>query len=258
MKTVLSIAGSDCSGGAGIQADLKTITSLGLYGMSAITALTAQNTCGIRSVEEVSPGFLADQLNVIFEDIFPDGVKIGMVSSDKLIRIIIDKLDQFQPKNVVIDSVMVATSGSNLLDQDSLGALEELFSRGDLLTPNMAEAQAIAGLKINDKKDMEKAGEKIYQTYQVPVLVKGGHLEDRADDLLYSKDGARWYMGERIENENTHGTGCTLSSAIAVYLAKGLNLEEAIDKAKAYVRGAIQAGLDLGECRGPLNHMWQG
>lgn len=255
MKAALSIAGSDSCGGAGIQADIKTITMNGVYAMTAVTALTAQNTQGVIAVQESTPDFLAQQLDAVFTDIFPDAVKIGMVSSGELIRVISERLRFYNAKNVVVDPVMGSTSGSSLLKSEACKTLKsELFPLSILVTPNIPEAQILSGIKINNKEDMLKAAEMLHKTCGCAVLVKGGHNKDNADDLLYTKDKIRWFEEKRIENPNTHGTGCTLSSAIAAGLAKGMELEEAIKSAKEYVTDAISAMLDLGKGSGPLKH----
>ena len=257
MKKVLTIAGSDSSGGAGIQADIKTITAHKLYAMSAVTALTAQNTMGVKSILEVTPEFLADQLDCIFLDIVPDAVKIGMVSNAELIRVIARKLAEYRAKNIVVDPVMAATSGSRLLSEGAHKALtEELLPLADLITPNLMEAQCLCGFPIHTKRDMEEAAERIAKDISGAVLIKGGHLDDTADDLLYTKKRAVWIEGERIDNPNTHGTGCTLSSAIASSLAMGYTVEESVRRAKAYLTGALRDGMDLGHGSGPLNHCY--
>ena len=258
MKSALTIAGSDCSGGAGIQADIKTITMHGVYAMSAITALTAQNTIGVTAISEVTPAFLAAQLDCIFTDIFPDAVKIGMVSSAPLIEVIAEKLCFYNAKNIVLDPVMVATSGADLMQTNALGTLKEkLLPLATLTTPNIAEAETITKMKISDKCSMQSAAKKIGDTYNIAVLLKGGHSTDNADDLLYENGIFRWFEGKRIQNPNTHGTGCTLSSAIAANLALGFALEDAIHHAKDYLSGALAANLDLGRGSGPLNHCYQ-
>ena len=255
MKTALTIAGSDCSGGAGIQADIKTMTANGVYAMSAITALTAQNTTGVRSILESTPAFLRDQLDAIFEDIFPDAVKIGMVSSGELIRVIAKTLRTYRPKNIVLDPVMVATSGAKLISDEAISALEtQLLPLADLLTPNIPEAEVLSGLSIHAAQDMERAARKIAREYGTAVLCKGGHAINDANDLLVLEGEDYWIPGQRIDNPNTHGTGCTLSSAIAANLAKGYPMVEAIRRAKAYISGALAAMLDLGRGSGPLNH----
>ncbi len=255
MKTALTIAGSDCSGGAGIQADLKTMTMNGVYAMSAITALTAQNTTGVRAIEESTPLFLKQQIDAVFEDIYPDAVKIGMVSSTELIRVIAERLKFYKAKNIVVDPVMVATSGSALMKSDAVNTLiEELFPIATLITPNVPEAQVLSGMNIESKADMVAAAEKIGEEYHCAVLLKGGHSVNDANDLLYSGGEAIWFEGKRINNPNTHGTGCTLSSAVASNLAKGFTLNESVRRAKAYVSDALSAMLDLGQGSGPMNH----
>lgn len=257
MKTVLTIAGSDSIGGAGIQADIKTMTVNGVYAMSVITALTAQNTMGVTGIMEVTPEFLSEQLDSVFTDIFPDAVKIGMVSSTKLIETISEKLKFYNAKNIVLDPVMISTSGSKLLQDDAIETLKNtLFRQATLLTPNIAEASVLSGVAITNEADMIKAAEIISDEYGCAVLCKGGHNESNANDLLYQNHKYRWFMGEKVNNKNTHGTGCTLSSAIACGLAKGLDLEMSIQLAKEYVSGALKAMLVLGKGIGPLNHMW--
>ena len=255
MKVALTIAGSDSSGGAGIQADLKTMSLNGVFGESVITALTAQNTTGVIGIMDVTSEFLEKQMDAVFTDIFPDAVKIGMVSDKDLIRSIALKLRQYEAKNIVLDPVMVATSGSKLLKDDAIEALkEELFPLALLITPNIPEAELISSLKIEDEDDMKKAAEKIYEDYGVNVLLKGGHRINDANDYLYANGSGIWIKGERIDNPNTHGTGCTLSSAISANLAKGYDLEEAIRKAKKYLEGCLKDGLNLGKGSGPMNH----
>ena len=255
MKTALTIAGSDCSGGAGIQADMKTMTMNGVYAMSAITALTAQNTTGVRAIQESTPDFLKQQLDAVFEDIYPDAVKIGMVASRELIRVIADRLKYYDAKNVVVDPVMVATSGSALMKNDALQTLiDELLPLATLVTPNIPEAQVLSGRNIENKEDMLIAAKYIGDTYHCAVLLKGGHNINDANDLLYANGALTWFAGKRIENPNTHGTGCTLSSAIASNLAKGFTLVASVQRAKDYISGALAAMLDLGEGSGPMNH----
>ena len=256
MKTALTIAGSDSSGGAGIQADIKTMTMHGVYDMSAITAMTAQNTTGVRAIQEATPEFLRQQLDAVFEDIRPDAVKIGMVSSSELIRVIADRLRYYEAGNVVVDPVMVATAGSSLIRQDAVRMLiRELLPISTLVTPNIPEAQVLSGLTIRDKEDMITAAKQIGDRYRCAVLLKGGHSVNDANDLLYTKGELIWFEGKRIDNPNTHGTGCTLSSAIAANLALGFDLAESIRRAKEYLSGALSAMLDLGKGSGPLNHM---
>ena len=255
MKTALTIAGSDCSGGAGIQADLKTMTMNGVYAMSAITALTAQNTTGVRAIQESTPDFLKQQIDAVFEDIYPDAVKIGMVASSELIRAIADRLRYYEAKNIVVDPVMVATSGSALMKNDAVQTLiEELLPVSTLVTPNIPEAQVLSGLTIETKEDMMTAAKQIGDSYHCAVLLKGGHSINDANDLLYADGELVWFEGKRIDNPNTHGTGCTLSSAIASNLAKGFTLAESVRRAKDYISGALAAQLNLGEGSGPMNH----
>lgn len=255
MKVALTIAGSDCSGGAGIQADIKTMTTNGVFAESVITALTAQNTTGVFGVFESSPEFVTQQLDAVFSDIYPDAVKIGMVSSAPIIEAIAEGLKKYEAKNIVIDPVMVSTSGSKLLQDDAISTLEEvLFPLATLLTPNIPEAEILSNIKINSADDMTKAAEIIGKKYNAAVLLKGGHSINDANDLLYSNGESKWFSGKRIDNPNTHGTGCTLSSAIASNLAKGMNLDEAVESAKAYISGALAAMLDLGKGSGPMNH----
>lgn len=255
MKTALTIAGSDCSGGAGIQADIKTMTMNGVYAMSAVTALTAQNTTGVSAIQEATPDFLQEQINMIFEDIFPDAVKIGMVASSELIRVIADRLKHYNAKNIVVDPVMVSTSGSALIETDAVKTLiSELLPISTLVTPNIPEAEVLSGLTIKNEKDMVKAAEKISGDYGCSVLLKGGHSINDANDLLYADGNVQWFCGKRIDNPNTHGTGCTLSSAIAANLAKGFSLEASVKRAKDYISGALSAQLDLGRGSGPMMH----
>ncbi len=254
-KTALTIAGSDCSGGAGIQADIKTMMANGVYAMSVVTALTAQNTTGVSSVMEVTPEFLSEQLDSVFRDIFPDAVKIGMVSSAELIEVIAEKLKEYGAKNIVLDPVMAAASGSRLLREDAADILTtRLFPLADVITPNIPEAEQIAGCRIVTTQEMERTAEEIGLTYHTSVLIKGGHGVKDADDLLYHDGEKIWFYGERIDTRNTHGTGCTLSSAIAANLAKGYDLPESIRMAKEYLTGALSAGLDLGTGSGPVDH----
>ncbi len=257
MKTVLTIAGSDCSGGAGIQADIKTITAHNVYAMSAITALTAQNTMGVTGVSDVSPEFLKMQLDAIFEDIYPDAVKIGMVSNIETIDIIVERLKYYKAKNIVVDPVMVATSGSKLLREEAIEAVKKkLIPIADIITPNISEAEVLSGIKIETIEDMEKSAIIISEMLQGAVLVKGGHIGESANDLILHENKFHWIDGKRIKTENTHGTGCTLSSAIACNLAQGFSVKESVTNAKKYITGALSAGLDLGKGSGPLNHMY--
>ena len=257
MKTALTIAGSDSSGGAGIQADIKTMTANGVYATSAITALTAQNTTGVYGILESTPEFLANQLDCIFTDIFPDAVKTGMVSSTALIAVIADKLRQYKARNIVVDPVMVATSGARLISEEAVDALKEkLLPLATLLTPNIPEAEVLSGMTISDPAGMEKAARAISEKYGCAVLCKGGHQISDADDLLWREDAGVWFRGRRIQNSNTHGTGCTLSSAIASNLAKGYDLDQSVQRAKDYISGALAAMLDLGKGSGPMDHMF--
>lgn len=255
MKTALTIAGSDSSGGAGIQADIKTMTANGVFAMSAITALTAQNTTGVTGIMEVSPEFLKEQLDCVFTDIHPDAVKIGMVSSSGLICSIADKMKEYHAQNIVVDPVMVATSGAKLISEDAVATLKDrLLPLADILTPNIPEAEVLSGIKIHTEEDMIRAGQEISEKYDVAVLVKGGHQLNDANDLLYRNGSYRWFCGKRINNPNTHGTGCTLSSAIASNLAKGFSIDDSVKRAKDYISGALGAMLNLGKGSGPMNH----
>ena len=255
MKTALTIAGSDCSGGAGIQADLKTMTMHGVYAMSVITALTAQNTVGVKSIVESSPEFLKQQIDAVFEDIYPDAVKIGMVASSELIHVIADRLNYYKAKNVIVDPVMAASSGSSLMQQNAVKTLiTELLPVSALITPNIPEARVLSGMPIENREDMIRAAKQIGDSCHCAVLLKGGHSINDASDLLYADGELMWFEGKRIDNPNTHGTGCTLSSAIASNLAKGFSLVQAVQRAKDYVSGALEAMLDLGRGSGPLDH----
>ena len=257
MRTALSIAGSDSSGGAGIQADIKTMSANGVYAMTAVTALTAQNTTGVTDILDSTPAFLSAQLDAVFTDIFPDAVKIGMVSSAELISVIAQKLRQYNARHIVVDPVMVATSGSRLLREDAVEALKtELLPLAEVATPNIPEAEILADMPIRTPADMEAAARKISEQYGCAVLCKGGHDLNDANDLLWKDGAGYWFNGRRINNPNTHGTGCTLSSAIAANLAKGMALEDAVRRAKEYISGALAAMLDLGHGRGPMNHLF--
>lgn len=255
MKTALTIAGSDSSGGAGIQADIKTMTMNGVYAMSAITALTAQNTMGVSGIMEVPAEFLGKQLDDIFQDIHPHAVKIGMVASGDLIEVIAEKLKKYQAKNIVVDTVMVSTSGSKLIKDEAIYVLKnKLLPLADVITPNIPEAEVLAEMSIQGKDDMIEAAKKIYSQYGCGVLCKGGHSINDANDLLYVNGEYQWFEGKRIETTNTHGTGCTLSSAIASNLAKNFDLQAAVGRAKEYISGALSVKLDLGKGSGPMNH----
>lgn len=255
MRTALTIAGSDSSGGAGIQADIKTMMANGVYAMSAITALTAQNTTGVTDIMEVTPKFLKEQLDCIFTDIYPDAVKIGMVSSVELIEMIAERLTFYKAKNVVVDPVMVATSGSRLISDDAIETLKsKLLPLAAVATPNIPEAEVLSGLSIHTAEDMIAAAKKISETFGCAVLCKGGHQINDANDLLWADGKAVWFNGKRVNNPNTHGTGCTLSSAIASNLAKGSTLNDSVDCSKQYISGALAAMLDLGKGSGPMDH----
>lgn len=256
MKTALTIAGTDPSGGAGIQADIKTMTANGVFATCAVTALVAQNTTGVKSIVECTPDFLAEELDCVFTDIFPDAVKTGMVSSIPLIRVIAAKLKEYGAKNLVVDPVMVATSGAKLLRSDAMEALARLLPMAEVLTPNIPEAEILSGLSITDATGMETAAKSISERYGCAVLCKGGHQINDADDLLWRHGVGKWFRGKRINNPNTHGTGCTLSSAIASNLAKSYDLDESVERAKEYISGALAAMLDLGHGSGPMNHMF--
>lgn len=255
MKTALTIAGSDSSGGAGIQADIKTMMANGVYAMSAITALTAQNTTGVTAILNVTPEFLAQELDAVFTDIYPDAVKIGMVSESELICTIAARLKQYGAKNIVVDPVMVATSGAKLICDEAVDILKtELFPLASVLTPNIPETEVLTGRLVRSAEDMVEAARQIAETYHCAVLVKGGHKLNDANDLLYTDGSYRWFNGKRIDNPNTHGTGCTLSSAIASNLAKGLSMEVSVERAKEYISGALSAMLNLGQGSGPMDH----
>ena len=255
MKTSLTIAGSDCSGGAGIQADIKTMTMNGVYAMSVVTALTAQNTLGVRSILESTPEFMKHQLDAVFEDIFPDSVKIGMVSSGELAEVIAERLKFYNAKNIVLDPVMIATSGSSLIKTGAVNVITgKLLPLATLVTPNIPEAEVLSGIRIINGEDMIKAAKCIGERYGCGVLVKGGHSINDANDLLYENGKIKWFEGKRIDNKNTHGTGCTLSSAIASNLAKGYTVTNSVKLAKDYISDALFQNLDLGKGSGPLKH----
>lgn len=255
MKKVLTIAGSDCSGGAGIQADIKTMTAHKVYAMSAITALTAQNTTGVYGVLESTPDFLEQQLDCIFKDIYPDAIKIGMVSSIPLIEVIAKKLVEYSAKNIVVDPVMFSTSGHAFMCSDAMDTLKnKLIPLADIITPNISEAEALCGFSIKNTEQMLEAAKVISSMLKGAVLIKGGHLTHSADDLLFHNGEATWFKGQKINNPNTHGTGCTLSSAIACNLAAGFNMKDSVANGKNYITGALKANLDLGSGSGPLNH----
>lgn len=255
MKKVLTIAGSDCSGGAGIQADIKTITVHKMYAMSVITSLTAQNTTGVYGVADAEADFVARQLDCVFEDIYPDAVKIGMVSNEEIIKTIAKKLAEYKAKNIVADPVMVSTSGSRLISESAVRVLlEELLPLAAVITPNIPEGELLGEMKITNRRDMEAAAQRIAKKTGCAVLLKGGHSIEEASDVLYENGKVHWFLGERINNPNTHGTGCTLSSAIACNLAAEKTVAESVKSAKEYLTGAIRAGLDIGKGSGPLAH----
>ena len=255
MKTALTIAGSDSSGGAGIQADMKTMLANGVFSMSAITALTAQNTTGVKAIQNTTPEMLSQQLDCIFTDIFPNAVKIGMLPSVELIDITARKLTYYQAEHIVLDPVMIATSGTELIPEKAVSALKEmLIPLAEVITPNIPEAEILSGMAIHTEKDMEQSAEKLMQIFHCAVLVKGGHAQGEANDFLITAENRQWFHGERIANPNTHGTGCTLSSAISANLAKGFPLPESVARAKNYLSGALAAMLNLGKGSGPLAH----
>lgn len=258
LKTVLTIAGSDSIGGAGIQADIKTMTCLGVYAMSAVTALTAQNTTGVTDIMETTPEFLQKQLDCIFTDIMPDAVKTGMVANENLVKAIAVKLKYYNAKNIVVDPVMVSTSGTKLINDNSVKYMKLLlFPMATVITPNIPEAEILSGTKIINKVDMEYAAKKIGEEYGCAVLCKGGHSVNYSDDVLFCKGNLIWYKTKKINNPNTHGTGCTLSSAIASYLAQGYNLEKAVMLAKKYLTNALKTNFDIGKGTGPLAHNYK-
>lgn len=258
MKVSMTIAGSDSSGGAGIQADIKTMTCNGVYAMSAITALTAQNTTGVTGIMAVDADFLKKQIDANISDIWPDSVKIGMVAEGSLIKVIAERLKFYNVKNIVVDPVMVATSGAKLIADEAIEVLKmELLPLATVVTPNIPEAEILSETKINTADDMINAAKIISEKYSVAVLCKGGHSLNDANDLLYENGKYKWFNGKRIDNPNTHGTGCTLSSAIASNLAKGYSLEKSVENAKDYISGALAAMLDLGKGSGPMNHAWK-
>ena len=257
MRKILTIAGSDSSGGAGIQADLKTFLANGTYGMSVITAITAQNTTGVFAIQDIDSAIVKAQLDAVFTDIIPDAVKIGMVSAPELIHVIAEALKQYNAQNIVLDTVMVSTSGCALLKPEAKQALiEELLPLAKIITPNIPEAEVLADRKIETKQDMELAAEQIAAKTNAAILIKGGHFNESADDLLYVDGTIQWLTGKRIQTENTHGTGCTLSSAIAANLGKGMGLFDAVQSAKNYLTGALAVGMNLGKGNGPVHHGW--
>ena len=270
VPAVLTIAGSDSSGGAGIQADIKTITAHRLYAESAITALTAQNTCGVTMVEDAPPAMVAAQIDACFDDIRPAAVKIGMVSSASIAETIADRLTYWNADNVIVDPVMVATSGARLIAEDAQQALtERLFPLATLITPNIPEAEALLDYEIDSERTQQNASMLLAKRFGCAALVKGGHFLNEANDVLaepapVDENGesvddplTTWFHHKRIDTDNSHGTGCTLSSAIACALAEGMTLADAVNAGKAYLTGALAAGLDLGRGSGPVWHMWQ-
>lgn len=259
-RRVLTIAGSDSGGGAGIQADLKTMSALGCFGMSAITALTAQNTTGVRAIHAVPPQMLTDQIDAVVEDIGVDAVKIGMLHAPDIVAAVASAIDKHQLRRVVLDPVMVATSGAVLIDNPAISALvEQLFPRVDIITPNLDEASLLVGRTLQSEQDMQQAAHQLQEMGAAAVLLKGGHLQgDTVSDLFLSREGQpQWLRAPRIHSHNTHGTGCTLSSAIASHLALGHSLTEAIAQAHRYIRQALQSGAAVrtGHGSGPLNHL---
>ena len=255
MKTVLTIAGSDCSGGAGIQADIKTMIMNGVYAMSVITALTAQNTTGVFGIQESPVEFVDQQMDCVFQDIFPDAVKIGMLSSPEIMHHVAAGLQKYGARHIVLDPVMVSTSGHRLMQKEAEETLQkELFPLAEVITPNIPEAEVLTGLKITDADSMELAASTISNEFHISVLLKGGHRVEDANDLLYTDGKTQWLKGKRIDNPNTHGTGCTLSSAIASNLAKGYDLTDSVIRAKSYLTDALRADLNLGKGSGPLDH----
>ncbi|HHW04238.1 MAG TPA: bifunctional hydroxymethylpyrimidine kinase/phosphomethylpyrimidine kinase [Thermoanaerobacterales bacterium] len=257
MKLALTIAGSDSGGGAGIQADLKTFSAHGVFGMSVITSITAQNTVGVLGIEDVSPSMVALQMKAVFEDLYPDAVKIGMVSNKEIIEAVAEGLECYKPANVVLDPVMISKTGSQLLKPEAIKALKEkLIPLSTVVTPNLMEAGELSDVEIKDKKDMKEAARKIFAMGAKAVIVKGGHLTGDAADILYDGNDFIELISERIDTENTHGTGCTFSSAIAANLALGYNLADSARKAKEYITGAIRHALDIGKGVGPTNHFW--
>lgn len=255
MKKVLTIAGSDCSGGAGIQADIKTIAAHGMYAMSVITSLTAQNTTGVYGIIDTPAEFTANQIDCIFSDIRPDAVKIGMLSTKENIFSVSERLKFYKAENIVVDPVMISTSGCPLISDGAKNLLvKELFPLSKIITPNIPEAEELSGIKIENQEDILRAGKIIYENSKTNILIKGGHGENKADDVLVSGEKIIIINGNVINTHNTHGTGCTLSSAIACNLALGYSLEKSILNAKKYLEKAMNTGLDLGKGNGPLNH----
>ena len=257
MKTALTIAGSDCSGGAGVQADLKTMSALGVFGMSVIVSVVAENTALVLSIEDISPKVIADQIDAVFEDIPPDAVKVGMLSTPACMEAVAAGLKKYRPRHVVIDPVMYAKNGSPLMQESAISALRStVLPLATLLTPNIPEAEKLAGMEISSEADMREAARRIQALGPQNVLVKGGHAQGEARDILLCGEDFHVFASRRIPTKNTHGTGCTLSSAIAAYLARGEALPEAVRKAKEYVTGAIEHALPLGHGCGPTHHFF--
>ncbi len=258
MKKVLSIAGSDCSGGAGIQADLKTFSAHGVFGMSVIVSVVAENTDRVIGIQDVSPDMIGKQMDAVFEDIEVDAVKVGMLSTPDCMNEVAAKLKYYHPANIVIDPVMYAKNGCPLMEPAAIKTLiGTVIPLADVLTPNIPEAEVLSGMEVKTEKDMLLAAEMISKSYHCAVLLKGGHQLNDANDLLYRDGSYKWFFGRRIDNPNTHGTGCTFSSAVASQLAKGVNLREAVQKAKDYVTMAIAHSLDIGKGCGPTHHFWR-
>ena len=257
MKTALTIAGSDCSGGAGVQADLKTMSALGVFGMSVIVSVVAENTARVLSIEDISPKVIADQIDAVFEDIPPDAVKVGMLSTPACMEAVAAGLKKYRPRHVVIDPVMYAKNGSPLMQESAISALRStVLPLATLLTPNIPEAEKLAGMEISSEADMREAARRIQALGPQNVLVKGGHAQGEARDILLCGEDFHVFASRRIPTKNTHGTGCTHSSAIAAYLARGEVLPEAVRKAKEYVTGAIEHALPLGHGCGPTHHFF--
>ena len=257
MKTALTIAGSDSGGGAGIQADLKTFSAHLVYGMSVITAVTAQNTVEVRSIQSIDTSIIVDQMAAVFEDIKVDAVKIGMLGSSEVIETVADQLKIYKPTNIVLDPVMIAKSGDRLLSEDAIATLKtKLLPLATVITPNLPEAEALTGMKIETKQDIYTTCQKLHGLGAKNVLLKGGHSLGNPNDLFFDGENFQWLKAERIPTKNTHGTGCTLSSAIAANLANGLSLQDSIEAAKSYITEAIRNSFPLGHGHGPVHHFY--
>lgn len=257
LKTALTIAGSDSSGGAGIQADLKTFAALGIYGMSVITAITAQNTCGVTNIRELDGEIITDQIAAVFSDIKVDAVKIGMLANSEVIKVVSSALEHHHATNIVVDTVMVSKSGSHLLKKDAIATLIDfLIPKAYIVTPNLYEATELVGFKVTNQTEMKKAAKRIWEMGARYVVVKGGHLPGQACDVLYDGEHFTTYSNERIDTIHTHGTGCTFSSAIAAGLATGMNVHQAVEQAKKYITMAITYGFSLGKGVGPTHHFY--